>query len=203
MGGYSLVEIVIVISIVMIMTAIAMPYFFNNAKMYKTEHQAIKVMDLMREAGQLAITRRRSHRIEIDRNSQALPLLRMINENNAGAGDDVVVKTVPLEPLSSVRLDVAPQGVTGPNPPNYPAAVFTGNVWAVTFRSDGSVVNAAGLPVSATLYFWRPAGDVGTPFNISNLTPPRPSETRAITLFGGSGAVRYWKYTGTTFVTSQ
>lgn len=204
MGGYSLVEILVVMALIAVMTAISLPYFFNFSRMYKSEDQAIKVMDLMREAGQLALTRRRIFRIELDRNNIDQPVLRMIDENGLGSSDDAVIKTIPLEPLNRVRMDLAPAGITAPNPPNYPAAAYTSNVWTIRFTSSGSVLGAVGTtPVSATLYSWRPVMETGTPFSISNLTPARSEEVRAVTIYGGSGAVRYWKYNGTAWVASQ
>lgn len=186
MSGYSIVEILVVLTIIAVMTAIALPYFFNYGRMFKSEDQAIKVMDLMREAGQRAMNQRRTVRIELDGNP-AGPVLRMIDEN-----PDTVFKTIPLESLSSVRMDT-PGGIARPNPPNYPDVAYTAGVWAARFRSNGSVVNAADLPISATLFSWPPSET-----NIA--VPRRNEEIRAITIFGGSGAVRYWKYNGTTFV---
>lgn len=202
-AGYSLIELIFALAVVALLTAVSVPYLMNFSRKYKTEDQAIKVIDLMAEAGQYALTRRRPVRFEIDCTNMARPVVRMIDENGAGTTDDRVMKTIPLDPLSEVRMDVAPAGVTPPNPPNYPSAVFSSNVWAVAFMRDGTVRNATGTPVSATLYFWRPLNEASSAFNVSNLTPPRPLETRAVTIFGGSGAVRYWKYNGSTFTVSQ
>ncbi|MCC6327511.1 MAG: hypothetical protein IT174_03270 [Acidobacteria bacterium] len=198
MSGYSLVEIVVVVALLCVLTAMSLPYFFNFSRTYKSEDQAIKVMDLMREAGQIALTQRRTIRLEIDRSDTAAPFIRMSEEGGA------VLKTIPLEPLNSVRMDVAPAGINAPSPPNYAAASYVSNVWAIRFRSNGSVVTAAGTtPVSATLFSWRPKMETGTPFNISDLNPARPEEVRAVTIYGGTGAVRYWKYTGSAWVPYQ
>jgi hypothetical protein len=78
------------------------------------------------------------------------------------------------------------------------ATSITGhNVWTARFRRDGSVFNAAGTtPVSANLYIWAP-------LTAGSLTPRNNIEVRAITIFGGTGAIRYWKYNGATFVPYQ
>lgn len=198
--GYSLIEIVIAITILMIMSAISLPYFFNYKRMYKTEDEAIKIIDLLREANQLALNRRRVIRVEVSVGNAGAPTLRMIDER--GTDPDVVIKTIPLDPMSDVRIDTAPAGVPAP-PPNYPAAVYNANVWIARFRNDGTVVNAADVPISATLYLWRPVMSETTPFSMANMTPGRPLETRAVTIFGGSGAIRYWKFNGTAFVAAQ
>lgn len=204
-SGFSLAELVIVLLIILILTVMSLPYIINYQKRYKSEDQALKVMDFMREANQLALNKRRTMRLEIDLTDNALLL---IDENEAGASDDTEVKAIPLESPSEVRMDQIPSGVTKPNPPNYNDAAFaadtlghkragvtvTGhNVWAARFKSDGSVVSATETPVSANLYVWAPV-------SAGNAAPRDKKEVRAITLFGGSGAVRYWKHNGTNFV---
>ncbi|MGE3468182.1 MAG: hypothetical protein AB7J13_14790, partial [Pyrinomonadaceae bacterium] len=95
-----------------------------------------------------------------------------------------------------------------PNPPNYTditfgsdafghlngtASVSGHTVWAARFQRNGSVVNPTGIPVSVNIYVWPPASPGST-------TPRNKTEVRAITMFGGSGAIRYWKHNGTTFL---
>jgi len=205
-AGYSVVEMLVVLVILGVLTAIALPQLYNSKRLYKSEDQSLKVMDLMREAGQLAITRRRTFRVEIDLTANALLI---IDENGTAA--DRMVKKIPLEMPKEIRMDVIPTGIAKPNPPNYADAAFAtdaighlegattviGNsVWAGRFRSDGSVVNAANNPISVNFYVWPPVS-FGSP------NPRNSREVRAITLFGGSGAIRYWKFNGSTFVTSQ
>ena len=203
MSGFSLMEIIIVLVVIAIMTAISLPYIYNYKKTYKSEDQALKVMDLMREASQMALTRRRTIRFELDLTNNAALI---IDEN--GTNPDTQIKSIPLESVNEVRYDRIPTGVSVPTPPTYPDAVFasdtlghqvgaatvTGNnVWAARFNRDGSAVDAANAPISVNLYFWSPV----TP---GSLTPRNKGEIRAITLFGGSGSVRYWKHNGTTFL---
>ncbi len=207
-SGFSLIELFVVIVIILILTAMAVPYAFNYTKLYKSEDQALKVMDLMREAGQLALTRRKTIRLEIDLTDN---MLLIIDENGAGAGDDREIKAIPLQPANEIRIDQIPTGISKPTPPNYNNAVFaadaTGHlrgattiidhiVWTARFRRDGSVFNAAGTPVSANLYIWAP-------LTAGNTNPRSNKEVRAITIFGGTGAVRYWKHDGTTFIPYQ
>lgn len=202
-GGFSLVELLVALTIVAILAAITLPYFNSYRKLYRSEDQALKLMDLLSETAQLALTRRRTFRFEIDVTDN---VLRVIDEANASP--DVLIKKIPLDKTADLRMDLIPTGVTKPNPPNYADITFaadtvghlengsqvTGHtVWAARFRSDGSVVNHANSLTSVNIYVWPPTAP-------GSQTPRNKSEVRAITLFGGSGAIRYWKHNGTTFV---
>lgn len=205
-SGFSVIELLVVLAIIAVMSAISLPYIVNYKKAYKSEDQTLVVIDLMREAAQTAIARRRTIRFEIDLTDNAILL---IDENNAAA--DTRIKKIPLEKTKDLRIDVLPVGISKPNPPNYTDITFAADalghlagstpvsghsVWAARFRSDGSVVNAANIPVSVNIYCWPPI----TP---GSTTPRNKVEVRAITMFGGSGAIRYWKHNGTTFVANQ
>lgn len=205
-SGFSMTELLVVLGVIGVMSVIALPYIVNYKKAYKSEDQALLVVDLMREAGQMALNRRRTIRFEIDYTDN---MALIIDENNSNP--DTRVKGIRLERVSDVRMDVMPASVTKPNPPNYNDAVAatdtrghlnggTGvsghSVWAVRFRSDGSAVNNTDVPISANLYSWEPA----TP---GSSTPKSKGSVRAITIFGGSGAIRYWKHNGTSFVANQ
>ena len=204
-SGFSMIELVIVLVIILILSAISLPYIFNYQRRFKAEDQALQVMDFMREANQLALNKRRTMRLEIDLTDNKLLL---IDEKEPGASDDTEVKAIPLESTLEVRMDQIPTGISKPNPPNYNDAAYAidtighkragttvngHNVWAARFKSDGSVVNAAGTLISANLYIWAPVA-------AGNTNPRNKKEVRAITMFGGSGAVRYWKHDGTNFV---
>lgn len=184
--GVSLIELVVAMTIVTILSAISIPYIFRYTQKYKSEDQALKVMDLMREAGQLALNKRRSITVQLNVNDTRQAVLRIIDPSGT-------TKAIPLEPMSEVRMDVAPTGVTRPIPPDYANAAFTSGSWTAVFNSDGTVVTTTGVPISATLYFWPPKNQ---PFNLADLEA-RTGEVRAVTIFGGSGAVRYWKHNGT------
>ncbi len=205
-SGFSMTEMLVVLGIIGVLSVISLPYLVNFKKAYKSEDQAIKVIDLMREAGQMALARRRTIRFEIDFTDTTA---KIIDEN--GAATDTLIKSIPLEKPSEVRMDIIPATITKPNPPNYNDIVaaadtrghligstsVTGHsVWVARFRSDGSVVNNVDVPVNANIYSWPPISPGST-------TPRNRNEVRAITIFGGSGAIRYWKHNGTSFLANQ
>ena len=207
-SGFSVVELLTVVAILLIVSAISIPYIFSYKQKYQSEDQTLKIIDIMQEAKQMALTRRRTFRFEIDLTDNNM---LVIDENAAGAADDAVIKAIPLIAPEQVRVDTKPTVVAKPNPPTLNDAVFAvdsighlaggmtvngHNVWAARFRGDGSVVNAGNNPISANLYLWPPTSPGSPDARVLG-------EVRAITLFGGSGALRYWRYDGTKFVPHQ
>ena len=212
-SGFSVIELLTVLAVLAILTAMSLPYIFNYKKAYKAEDQAIKVIDLMREAGQLALTKRRTFRFEIDLTDNAVLI---IDESHTDAISNATVATtqvkkIPMELTKDVRMDVIPTGISKPNPPNYTDIAFvtdtvghlvgsttvTGHsVWVARFKSDGSVMTNADVPINANIYVWPP-------ISVGSTTPRSKAEVRCITMFGGSGAIRFWKHDGTNFVANQ
>lgn len=211
-SGFSLTELLVVASILIILTAISVPYILNYKKAYKSEDQSLKIMDLMQETAQLALTKRRTMRLEIDLTDNNI---LVIDERNpdpvTGINEpDRLIKAIPMEKPLDVRVDIIPTGVIRPIPPDYANAVYAAdtrghlvgaatvinnNVWMARFQRDGSVVNTAGSPLNVTLFVWPP-------LTFGSTAPKSTKQVRAITLFGGSGAVRYWKFDGTAFIAS-
>jgi Tfp pilus assembly protein FimT len=196
-------ELLTVMAVMAIMVAISVPYIIRYRSPYRTDDQAVNMMDAMREAAQLALTRRRTVRFELDITDNSF---KVIDEQ--GTNPDTLVKSIPLEKAADVRVDVLPAGVTKPIPPNFTDIAFTTDsvghmagstsvsghsVWVARFQRDGSVVNNAGTPVNVNIYLFPPL----TP---GSTTPKSLKLVRAITLFGGSGAIRFWKHNGTALV---
>jgi Tfp pilus assembly protein FimT len=205
-GGFSVTELLMVVAVLIILTAISIPYLYSYTQKYESEDQALKMIDLMQEAKQMALTRRRTFRFEIDLTDNAMLI---IDEN--GSDPDRLIKSIPMVTPAKVRVDTAPSTVGKPAPPTLNDAVFGAdtlghqsgsdtvnghNVWAARFQSNGSVVTAGNTPVSANIYLWPPATS-GSPDARTS------GEVRALTLFGGTGALRYWKYNGAKFVPFQ
>ncbi len=204
-AGFSMTELLVVLGVIGVMSVISLPYIVNYKKAYKSEDQAIQVIDLLREANQMALTRRRAMRFELDFTSNEALLIDGITSTGR------VVRRVKLEAPKDVRMDIIPATISKPNPPNYTditaatdgvghqdggTTVSGHSVWKAHFNPDGSVTNAVGVPISVNIYSWPPI----TP---GSTTPRSRNEVRAITIFGGTGAIRYWKHNGTTFVANQ
>jgi competence protein ComGC len=210
-AGYSLVELLIVILIIMIMTALAIFPFIAHRNAYRTEDQALRIMDFMREAQMSAVAGRRIMRFEIDFDSK---ILRVIDEKTpeAGASDphtnDTVIRHELLNSLESIKIGERPAASVSANPVfvnyaiNFTEAIpFASNhplslnhqVWAVRFRPDGSTVNVAATTlINADIFLWTP--------DQNNSTKAKDSAAiRAVTVVGATSQIKLWLYDGTQF----
>jgi|SRR5262249_2792348 len=189
--GFSLIELLVVITVIAIVTGIAVFQFVNTREAYNADDAAYKVMNYFREAYSRAVSDHHSFRVTINNSTG---IISLIDERTFGgisngenlSGGAVLVKSEPL----GVRVSLAqPTGVNPPPAPfNYAAATFPSNVWTGHFQSIGSVTDASGNPQSCTLFF--------QPSDRTNI----PSLIRAVTVFGSSGSVRFWMYNGTQMV---
>lgn len=199
-NGFSLIEVLIVIAIISILTAISMVYLTASQKLYKPDTQSLEIADFFQEARQRSLTQRETMRVEIDMDDN---IVRLIDENTiATADDDRVIRTKTLFPPGEIVVDSRPFNISvdpPENPPaphanfslsNYPGSIAH-RVCTVRFQSNGSVVNAGttptgtgAVPTGVTLFIWAPSTG-----NASN-----SDITRAITIIGTTGSVRLWEY---------
>jgi prepilin-type N-terminal cleavage/methylation domain-containing protein len=207
--GFSLLELIIVMVIMMILAGVTVFALRGNKESYKTDDQALQILDFLQEARFRALSQREIMRVEINRVTNQV---RIIDENSPlVADDDTVVRTLLIAVDSDVKLSSRPTTVTT-NPPSLlscPDVVFAPSLHptsqaqsVATFRFNllGQVLNAGvndtgqnAVMTSSTLFLWPP-----NPTNPS--IPAQPGLVRAITILGTTGAMQLWKYNGTTFV---
>jgi hypothetical protein len=192
--GFSVVELLIVISIIAILAGVTVYALYPTRERYGPDDEATKVVNLMREAHQRAMSQLQMMRLRIDLNAREIVLT---DEGTLGAGDEEEVRRVPLgENVSLVQPNIAgaPMAIP-PAPYDYPSAIFQSGVWEALFTAEGSVIDttAAPAPVSATFFFWP------TSINGQVSTGPTPTDVRAITVFGPSSSLRFWRHNGDQF----
>ncbi len=185
--GFSVIELLIVFAIVIVLTAAAVFTLSPQRRAYRTDDAAGQVTNFLRDAYQRALAQRQTMRVQVDR---ANMLIKIIDENRLPVGDEIEVRRAKLNDEVSLNQPAAGAGLVNPPPApyNYPVADFANNLWEARFRSDGSVVDTAGNPLSATLFF-----------SLVNMNGSDSPLIRAVTLFGPSGSVRVWRYTGQSF----
>lgn len=185
--GFSVIELLIVVAIVIILTAAAVFTLTPQRRAYRTDDAASQVTNFLRDAYQRALSQRQTMRVEIDR---ANMLIKLIDENRLPVGDEREVRRAKLNDEVSLNQPAAGAGLVNPPaaPYDYPVANYSNNLWEARFRSDGSVVDLAGNSLSATLFF-----------SLANMNSLDTNLIRAVTVFGPSGSARVWRYTGQSF----
>jgi prepilin-type N-terminal cleavage/methylation domain-containing protein len=181
-AGFSLIELLVVVAMVVILTTISVFALRSSKRSYAPDDEANQIVSFFREAHQRALSQRQTQRVTIDRNQL---LVRLMDEGLLPGGDEVEIirgklnGTVAMtQPRIGGNLLPLP-----PAPYNYNTAVFTDGVCQFRFRADGSVVDSAGNSVSATFFF--------TPLDMNDQSQ---TLVRSVTLFGPSGSTRAWKY---------
>lgn len=206
--GFSLIELLVVISIIAIMSVVAILAFSKAKDLYKTEDQSLKIIDMLQEARFRALSQRETMRVEINMTKNQV---RIIDEGDSTtANDDAVIRTLVLLPTTDVKLQTRPTGFSAcPVALPCPDVTFASsshplsngnNVAVLRFNMLGQVLNAGSNAVgqnasviSATITLWPPKASSPTQADKTSLI-------RAIHVMGNSGAIQYWKYNGTAYV---
>jgi type II secretory pathway pseudopilin PulG len=185
--GFTLVEAVVVIGIMMVLMGIAVVQSFGSFESYQANAAQDTVVSQLRVARQLAISQRRVVEVWIDSAPETDGRYHVKYQvQTAGAQTTEVAGPVVSIPMPSAVRFVLEAGV--PDTPmafGNNAAVYIGNV-------------AGGPPVMQ----FNPQGT----FTSNNLTilngtvfigiPNEVSSARAVTVMGGSGRVRAYTYRG-------
>lgn len=198
--GFSIVELLIVLTVITILLGISLFYLSGHERLYRPDEQALKIVDVFQEARQRSLTQRETMRVEIDLTDN---LVRLIDENQPNsAADDQLVRSAALVPQSEVKLNSRPPDIST-NPTEImpiPVAQFRASVYPTSaahnvctfrFQRNGTVVNegtdAVGsnaTTTGSTLFIWSPKKHSDSESEIA----------RAITIIGATGSVRYWEY---------
>lgn len=197
-NGFSLVELLIVLTVIAIMSAVTGYYLTNHRKAYKPDDQASHLIDLFQEARQRSLTQKEVMRVEIDLDDK---VVRLIDENEPdNDADDRLIRSVALQAVNDVKINSRPSEILV-NPPETPAvssadfrpstypSSVTHNVCTLRFKINHTVVGAVDsiTPVNTVLYVWSPKKSDASQSDIA----------RAITIMGATGSIRLWEYNRT------
>lgn len=201
--GFSIVEMMIVLAITGILSAIAVPQIISQRRLFRTNAVSREIMVQLRYTRQLAMSRRQAFTFQFDDTNKRMVIIGPINPgtaalldtqypNNSGSS---AIMTVPLTqsgivaselsegiPTTSTGLPAgAPTIPTGALGDGISKSTLTNGVLNITFQPDGSVIDNTNTPSSKAIFFFnnKAAQDTAT----------------AISIMGTSGRIKIWRYT--------
>lgn len=198
--GTTLVEILVVLVVIAILSSIAI-FSLLAPKKYKAEDQALILIDLTREAQQLALSKKRTFRVQINAGSQTINLIdenEPADANNDGntddptAANDLVVKTIRFN-SEYVQVGAAPANMSGTPTEITPVSTipFARSRAVMRFKTNGTVHNAGdndigdnSVATGRVIYVWTKNE------NDSSMQPTESDVLRAVTVLGTSGSTK-------------
>jgi prepilin-type N-terminal cleavage/methylation domain-containing protein len=174
-AGFSLPEVLIVSALVAIMSGVSMSLISDWLPSARADAVMRQLVYQITYAREMALSQRR----EIEVQAVGTSTLRIVRHETAPTAD-TVLRVVPFE------YDVVFTLFAGmPDTPDAfgrAAAIDFGGADEMTFNSEGSMTDSQDIPVSGTIFLGQPA---------------HRQSARAVTVFGGTGRVRGYRWTGT------
>jgi Tfp pilus assembly protein FimT len=193
-SGRSMVEVLAVVAIATILTAVAVPQVISARRLIRSASLPREIATQLRYARQQAMSQRQAFTFVYDNSAKQITI---IDHQATGAGilnlsgypntaGSLTALTVPVGgggglPASEVSFGV-PTGitVTALGDTSTPTALVS-NKLTITFQPDGTVQDANGNFVNRTLFFYN---------------NKVPNETAcAISVLGSAGRIKIWRYT--------
>ena len=168
--GVTFVELLIVVALVGVVAAAAYPVITTTMEYYETESAMQLVLSNVRESRQDAVDNRREWRLRF----------RLPDEIIVRRQDDSFrwVTDRRLQLPANVAFD-RPSGIPSISIISNSKDIDFGGKKTFRFLADGSAVNNSGEVVSGVVYISHSSN---------------PEECRAVSVFGGTGLTRGWKY---------
>lgn len=182
--GFSMIELLAVMGVIIVVTAIAVVQLPSSLKNARSDNALRQMLDQLRQAREYAIAYRRFVQITfpVVGGSYQVQFTVMNTLTPGGQVANAVFPAISLPfPLQFQTFGTLPDT---PDGFGNGAAVFFGGVnggppGGMYFRSDGELINATtNLPINGTVFMGAP-GDVTT--------------ARAVTVLGTTGRVRGWR----------
>jgi Tfp pilus assembly protein FimT len=201
-SGRSIIETLVVLVIVGILTAVAIPQLLSARRLIRSSALPREVATQLRFAKQSAMSQRQAFTFQYDNTNKSITIIDHNNNENPNVSCNIsgaaimsaagypntacsrVVLTVPLTgrivlPANELSFGV-PSGVvvSALADGTTPTALASGKL-TVTFQPDGSVINTSGNFTNRTLFFYN------------NVVPQETAS--AISVLGASGRIKVWR----------
>lgn len=179
-SGFSLPELMVVLIIIAILVVLALPQLTASRRLFRFAGMQRQIAASLNEARQDAMAQRAPVTFRYDDAGKRI----VIYGGAFGAAGASTNKAIDLAGSGLDAADIA-YGRPGEAPntalsDTSKLTVLGSQMVNVTFRSDGSVVDANGNPVNNALYFY-------------NLKNPLESAF-AVSVLGAGGRVKVWRY---------
>lgn len=191
--GYSMVETLIVVAMICVLSALAVPQIIAERRLSRSIGVTREILSQMRHARQLAMSQRQAFTFQYDDTTKRISII----DHNVNTG--VVLLNDPLYPNNPERrvisnVPLATEGLVQSEirygfPPGVPPGALrdgtslsplTNNQLNITFQPDGSVIDNVGDPVRTALFIYNSRSALGT--------------ASAISVVGASGRIKIWRY---------
>jgi prepilin-type N-terminal cleavage/methylation domain-containing protein len=177
--GISLIEIMVAVAIIGVLTSMAVIQIGATRPGMQADGAMRVVMSQLNAARETAISQRR--RVEVSFNNGSWVRVTRHELDNS----TTVLTDVPFE--GGVRFGLAPNVQDTPDGFGNTTAIDFGAANAVSFNTEGMLVDNAGIPVNGTVFLLIPTGQGDT---------YQQGSFRAVTVLGATGRVRGFRWNG-------
>jgi prepilin-type N-terminal cleavage/methylation domain-containing protein len=193
--GFSLIELLTVLALAGILTALAIPQIVSQRRLTRSAQVPREILTQLRYTRQLAMSQRRAFTFQYDDTAKQINVIGPIPAgaaallvssgypNNAGSA------TVALAPLTQGGLSsteisygiptALPTGALGDGVSK--TALDVNSKLNITFQPDGSVIDTNGVPQDRAMFIFN--------------NKAAQASASAISVLGATGRVKVWRYT--------
>jgi Tfp pilus assembly protein FimT len=169
--GFTLVDTLVAVALFVVISGMSVVTMSAALPMMRVDGQVNRVMGMLQYGREMAISKQRDVDLRFDLPNNTVSLVRR------ETGGDVAVQTIIFE--NNVRFMQFTGMSDTPEGFGNSSAVYFNGAASLTFISDGSFVDAAGVPVNGTMFL-----------GISG----KNETARAITVTGSTARARFYKW---------